>query len=396
MATKKPINLKGLTREQRAAYDKLSKEQFFIEQGIGLNKLVEPLAEFNKADCETVIQGQNNAYIVLGRDRPNTLLRSIDREEKREKCLKRRELDKGIRHEHGAQLVLTGWAREAAELELRPEGKRPARGPYGPKGYHGAGAIDIVVGRHSADHVQVKKYGNKEVPIEVDPDFIKDAARIYISQLTDIDDNFNIGGSWKDECGVTIDFPEPENLQSPPACKYSYTRSGIGIKADAVRIIGREGVKIVTGGDTKNSLGGPTGGGWPTGVGGIDLMAGNDDHDMHPLVKGGNLIAAFERLIDNVDALNGIVDSFLKYQMRVNKAFATHTHISPFSYDPINPIMTSVSQTAVIEGRKAMISQLNKTKKSLVYNKINLNNFKSTFLNVAGDGYICSKYNKTN
>ena len=82
--------------------------------------------------------------------------------------------------------------------------------------------------------------------------------------------------------------------------------------------------------------------------------------------------------------------------MRVNKAFATHTHISPFSYDPINPIMTSVSQTAVIEGRKAMISQLNKTKKSLVYNKINLNNFKSTFLNVAGDGYICSKYNKTN
>jgi hypothetical protein len=385
MATKKPINLKGLTKEQRAAYDKLSKEQFFIEQGIGLNKLVEPLAEFNKADCETVIQGQNNAYIVLGRDRPNTLLRSAHREEKTAECIRRRTRDK----------IYSGEISSATPLNI-PPGKRPARGPYGPKGYHGAGSIDIVVGRHSADHIQVKKYGNKEVPIEVDPDFIKDAARIYISQLTDIDDNFNIGGSWKDECGVTIDFPDPDKPESPPACKYSYTRSGIGIKADAVRIIGREGVKIVTGGDTKNSLGGPTGGGWPTGVGGIDLMAGNDDHDMHPLVKGGNLIAAFEKLVDNVNALNGIVDSFLKYQMRVNKAFATHTHISPFSYDPVNPIMTSVSQTAVIEGRKALINQLNKTKKSLVFNKINLNNFKSTFLNVAGEGYICSKYNKTN
>ena len=67
--------------------------------------------------------------------------------------------------------------------------------------------------------------------------FEADAARIYISELTDIDKNFGVtegkSGEMKD-------------------------RSGIGIKADGVRIIGREGVKIVTGraGGTgeKNSL----------------------------------------------------------------------------------------------------------------------------------------------
>ena len=35
----------------------------------------------------------------------------------------------------------------------------------------------------------------------------------------------------------------------------SIARSGIGIKADSVRIIGREGIKIVTGDREGNSLG---------------------------------------------------------------------------------------------------------------------------------------------
>jgi len=36
----------------------------------------------------------------------------------------------------------------------------------------------------------------------------------------------------------------------------SKTKSAIGIKADAVRIIGRENIKIVTGTDRQNSAGG--------------------------------------------------------------------------------------------------------------------------------------------
>lgn len=60
----------------------------------------------------------------------------------------------------------------------------------------------------------------------VDNSFQTDAARIYISQLTDIDANFGI---------------------DPGKTGYMKERSGIGIKADGVRVIGREGIKLITG-----------------------------------------------------------------------------------------------------------------------------------------------------
>ena len=85
-----------------------------------------------------------------------------------------------------------------------------------------ADAIDIVIGRMAAAN---KGKGPPDKSI-VDPHFGADAARIYISQLTNIDENFSIQDKEQDQ---------------------SIGRSGIGIKADAVRIIGREGVKIVTG-----------------------------------------------------------------------------------------------------------------------------------------------------
>ena len=123
-------------------------------------------------------------------------------------------------------------------------------GPASGKSRSGAlrsARIDLVVGRMAggASPAPGSYVGNS---------FQADAARIYISELTDIDKNFGItegkSGEMKD-------------------------RSGIGIKADGVRIIGREGVKIVTGrmGGTgeKNSLGGkmlPA----PT----IEFLAGNN------------------------------------------------------------------------------------------------------------------------
>ena len=38
--------------------------------GIGCESMIEPVPEFDKAPCETVFRGQNNQWIVLGRDRP--------------------------------------------------------------------------------------------------------------------------------------------------------------------------------------------------------------------------------------------------------------------------------------------------------------------------------------
>ena len=93
---------------------------------------------------------------------------------------------------------------------------------YGAKGSGRSATIDLVVGRMSSAR------GGKGVKdgTYVDNNFAADSARIYISQQTDIDTNFGIVEG---------------SVGNPRA------RSAIGIKADGVRIFGREGVKIVTG-----------------------------------------------------------------------------------------------------------------------------------------------------
>ena len=40
---------------------------------------------------------------------------------------------------------------------------------------------------------------------------------------------------------------------------------------------------------------------------GIDLIAGNDDTDLQPLVKGNDLATGLKQLADLVDSLNGIL-----------------------------------------------------------------------------------------
>ncbi len=124
---------------------------------------------------------------------------------------------------------------------------------YGGLGDTQAGAIDIVVGRMGA---------KPQDGVYVDPNFKTDSARIYISQKTDIDKNFSI------VAGGVGD---------------SIARSSIGMKADSIRIIGREGIKLVTATDMENSQGGQI-----TATMGIDLIAGNNDEDLQPIVKGEN------------------------------------------------------------------------------------------------------------
>jgi len=158
-----------------------------------------------------------------------------------------------------------------------------------------SGRIDLVVGRMA---------GGAKPPAGsyVGNSFQADAARIYISELTDIDKNF----------GVT----EGKSGEMK-------NRSGIGIKADGVRIIGREGVKIVTGrmGGTgeKNSLGGKL-----TPAPTIELIAGNNSEPrrvplsilsgepeiydpVQGVAMGDNTVKAFAELSDLISDVIEII-----------------------------------------------------------------------------------------
>lgn len=306
-------DMNGLSKEDQKQLESDIKNPSNLA-GLSGTTMIEPVPKFNQADCEVVFKNDHNAWIVLGRDRPAS----------------------------------------------RASG-------HGGEGATGAGTIDLVVGRMS---------WNPKSDIYVDPNFESDAARIYISQRTDIDKNFQlVKGGVGD----------------------SKAKSGIGIKADAVRIMGREGIKIVAG--TSRSKRNSAGGKVHAQAIGIDLLGTNDDSvkiksfkkvkSLQHLVKGENLVDAMEILVDEIVDLNQRLNSFVTEQMRYNKSLATHTHISA----PAGP--TTPSGEAISAYIPATVKQFMNCSSKDWPQRINLNSFKNNFLTDTYTTYILSRHNRT-
>jgi len=233
---------------------------------------------------------------------------------------------------------------------------RPASRVSGKGSDTGAAAIDLVVGRMGADPQEDAK---------VDPNFTKDSARIYISQKSDVDVNFGLMAG-----GVGI----------------SNDKSAIALKADGVRIIAREGIKLVTGTDTKNSQGGEV-----RSILGVDIIAGNRDEDLEPMVKGAKLVGGLAKLADLQGTLNGIVKHLLTVQMQFNSAVQNHFHHSPWFGNP-----TQMSDACQAKGAKASMDHLQETQRSLTTHRTNLTNWKQNNLCESGRDFVLSRWNKLN
>ena len=222
-----------------------------VISGIGCTKMIDATPTFNKAECELEIKHDNiNAGIVFGRDRPG---------------------DK-----------LSG---------------------YGGVGTKRSSAIDIVVGRLGPEATTVNE---RNELIYCENNFTMDAARIYISQRTNIDQNFKIR---RDTSTISPGIDS----------------AGIGIKADCIRIIGRSDVKIVTGTDTYDAHG------RKVGVESlasqkIALIGANRADLLQPMVKGENLKAFLNQLIEYVNSLADTLSSMSLYQNQINLAVMNHTH----------------------------------------------------------------------
>lgn len=231
---------------------------------------------------------------------------------------------------------------------------------YGGKGEKGAGSIDIVVGRHG-NNPKV----NYNEDSWVDPSPAYDSARVYLSQKSDIDEDL---GLTKGKVG------NPKGI------------STVAIISDNTRIIGRDGIKLVTRPYAKNSKKKQI-----SEIKGIDLIAGNNDQDLQPIPLGNNLKEAIERILHHLDKLNGIVDGLLNFQMQMNEQLTHHFHYSPFFGLPTTP-----SPTVVQSGIQTMINHFSQTKRSILLNKVNINMAKSKFTNPTSPKYILSRYNNSN
>jgi hypothetical protein len=306
--SKAAIQQKGLNKAKEKF---LSTGQDNLQyRGIYCGELVEPMPKFIEAPCETVYQGKNSSYIVLGRDRPGNRLSG-----------------------------------------------------YGGKGDTQASMIDIVVGRMSYEAKDTDANGE---PLYADPDVRRDAARIYISQKSDIDEYFKL---------------------APGVVGNAIAKSAIAIKADNLRLISREGIKLITSTDPKNSQGGTT-----RTIGGIDLIAGNNDDDMQPLVKGKNISEFLNQIITKISELDGTLINFVNYQMKFNNATLQHYHYSPFFGIATTPDLDVLSTMGLPQVTK-MVSN---TIPALVKHKMNLKIMGANYLKSSGAKYINSRNNNTN
>jgi len=319
--------------------------------GINCGNIREAVPHFVKADCETVIPGKNNSYIVLGRDRPGSI--------------------------HSG---------------------------YGGKGNTQCGMIDIVVGRmHPIPKEEFKYEGDDKVSqVQVDPmlrpyatsptstkvpaSFATDAARIYISQKTNIDENFGL----------------PDGRVGP-----SLAKSGIGIKADAIRIMGNEGIKLITGPDKVNSFG------QTLTPHGIDLIGGIQDRKkvieepkrqsednrsilevgatMQPLVKGDNLRSCLEEIMFEIKAIMSTNQKFVNYVIQFIKHYGDHGHPPPVLYVPIAKDGLNISKAVDINNGLGTIAEGYKRATT------NLGGIEKKYLKMNNPKcYINSKYNNTN
>ena len=262
--------------------------------------------------------------------------------------------------------------------------------------YMGAGAIDIVVGRGAPFPVyqpgttlgplfqtkeNVKEMALTSLVSENDatpyphPGILMDAARIYISQFTDVDDNFGIQKQLRGSSTIIT------NVSARTPC------SSIMIKADRVRMHSRQDIKIVTGGERYLSSGNEV-----TGIGGIHLIAGNLPGTQQPIPLGHNLTAALSELVEKLAEAVGVLFNFTMSQIEFNSIMGTHVHNSPFGGLVVTP-----SCTAMPAAIQATLDQMTQVGEQCAKMQINLEkNYKNRYLRSGGPRSIKSSYNTTN
>ena len=303
----------GLSQRKKAQRQEIAQSEYLTELNDGLNNgnMPTPLPNYNQAPVETVIPDQANAkvnaFIVVGKDRP-------------------RGLDSGLGGLGGGMVS----------------------------------SIDIIAGLAGPFAKETTSRGTRAL-IDKSPEL--DAARIFISQKTFIDDYFHLA---EGEVGN------------------GDANSAIAVKADDVRIIARNGIKLVTGTETHlMGTGIPS-----TVIAGIDLIAGNDDEDLEPLVKGLKLVEALKELSELVQDLNGITFSIVDSLKSMYGTLGTHTH-------PVLKAVAVPSETVAVESF-TQGANLTWLVGDLMQHQKNMVAWEMNSVWPWGDNWFCSPYNNTN
>ena len=332
--TKSARDTSGVASWRLQEHGSLTPEELCARKisGVGGEIRVQAKVHRENLPCENVIRGHdNNAFIILGNDRQT----------------------------HN----LSG---------------------YGGVGHTQCDMIDIVAGMGGASPVETGVYYDEEKQqtyektIPYQPDFFVDAARIYISQKTDIDRNFGLR-QYKNVA------PFESNPEDPGP---TGAKSAIGLKADNIRVIARETLDIVTGTDSKNAPRGSL----SAEKTGINIVANNNYDTLQPMVLGDNLNQALRSMAKKIEDLSNILYDFINHQKEFNDAIGRHQHDSPF----FGTLKVEPSQVAKSAAEKAGHQMLQDSHMSILKHILNMAGFRSRYLSPSGSRYIKSENNRVN
>ncbi len=205
----------------------------------------------------------------------------------------------------------------------------------GASGYQNSDSVDIVVGRGANLDWNKGEHPGPPEGFIAGPMPTADAARIYISSKTNLDKHFGIATVPRD----------------PWVGSNKHLLSGVALKADDVRMIARNNIKIVTGrndgftgGLEKNSLGGKS----PQ-AGTISLIGGNYTDKqtkyagllsnspisqfayLQPAIKGDHLVECLNAMFTYVDLIESTLFNVIASSMGVKIAQIADPLMSPIS-----------------------------------------------------------------
>lgn len=316
-------------------------------QGIAQKPIDEAIPTMEKAQTEKAIAGQNNSFVILGRDRPSTLFSG-----------------------------------------------------FGGRGATQAGRIDLIAGLGSSYR---HKDGERTPPNEatvVNPNFAIDAARIYVSQKADIDRYLGIAP-------VPMQAPAGRSCIGLKADAIRlHSRNDIKIVTGRARYenTGKDGERLSNGG--KNEVVGTI-----SLIAGnytdeedrsfFDIIrpfgrTKDSRRKLQPIPKGDNLSECLEDIVRALQELSALVGDNTSMIQKMDLALARHTHaigvspIAPYAPQALPPIpipgvnLPGYSATPFVQTKSADSmsnrAQFNKNLEAIKFNYLN-EHFGSDYIN---------------
>lgn len=307
-----------------------------IYQGIDQKSIIEAKPLLEKSQTENVIRGENNSFIILGRDRPSIL-----------------------------------------------------KSGYGGKGATQASRIDLIAGLASSYR---HKDGTRTPPDSstiVNPSFSSDAARLYISQKADIDSYMGLAPGPRDQSkGRSTIALKADTLRM-------HARGDVKIVTGRSKFegFGSDGEPLSTGGVNEVAgtisfiAGNYTDNDTQSSFSILDPFkkSNGERRKLQPIPKGDNLGSLLEEVIDKISQLTSMVSQNTSNISYLNSSMLSHVHITavgPTTPSATHPVVYPLIEAGGVSNRVEKVGLT----KDLELMKIN-------YLNPDfGSDYINSKF----